>query len=353
NRDALLCRYASDGQLVWARGTGGSGEDRAYGIIQDADSNYFVTGLFTGIVDFGNTRLTCSSLFGTYVGKISGQGNFLWAVKGDGGANDFARGFGVVTDPAGNAVVNGFFSGVLRMGGFTLNATGGQYDQDGYILKFNTNGNVVWAKRTGGNGTDQGTDLHATSTGEIIEVGFFQDTARFANLSVVAAGLSDVFVAKYDSSGNVLWVEGYGGSGNEFGYGVTGDMLGNVFITGAFSGSSMFGNQALVSAGGNDIFMAGIADVSNSIPDNESSVSAFIYPNPSTGWFRFDCSSLAGTGKAIGIHIMDMAGKTTYHNENIDSQAMIDVSEIESGCYVVRFYNEDFSTCTRLVIGSR
>lgn len=204
NRDALFCRYSRDGKLLWVKQTGGIGEDRAYGIIKDNQNQFIVTGLFSDRVVLGGTLLTCNSFFGTYVAKMTGEGEFIWGVKGDGGANDFARGFGVVTDPEGHILVNGFFSGVLRIGGYALTAMGGQYDQDSYLVKLDADGQVMWARHSGGSGTDQGTDLQATAEGDIIEVGFFHDMAHWANQSIVSSDLADAFVARYDPDGNLI-----------------------------------------------------------------------------------------------------------------------------------------------------
>ncbi|MFM9056280.1 MAG: SBBP repeat-containing protein [Bacteroidota bacterium] len=336
NRDILLCRYEANGQLVWLKGVGGSGEDRGYGISQDADSNCFVTGLFTGNVNFGSTNLTCNSLFAAFVGKVSAQGDFVWAVKGDGGANDFARGFGVVTDPAGNAVVNGFFSGILRMGGSTLNATGGQYDQDNYLIKFNSGGNVVWAKRTGGPGTDQGTDLFMTAGGEILETGFFQGTAYFDATSLISAGLSDIYLAKYDSAGIVLWASGFGGPGNEFSYGVTGTGS-TIFTTGVLTGFSLFGNIPLVSSGGNDVFIARIEVLPTGMVENRAEAGFNLYPNPSNGDVHISLPH-----RPYRLQLFDDSGRLVWTRSGVGGEMQVNWTGMPAGLYrIVAMGRED------------
>ncbi|MFM7054195.1 MAG: T9SS type A sorting domain-containing protein [Bacteroidota bacterium] len=350
NRDALISHYDSNGQLLWMRGIGGSSEDRAYGIIQDVNDNYFITGLFSDVVDFDGTMLTCNSFYATYLAKLSSQGNILWAVKGDAGANDFARGFGVLVDLQGNPVTNGFYSGTLNMGGATLAASGGQYDQDSYLIKFTNNGSLLWARTAGGSGTDHGLDLHLTSNNEILAVGFFHDVANFQNTTITATGLSDVYVAKYDGSGNVLSVSGFGGAGNEYAYGVTSDDDGNVYLTGVFTGSSQMGSIPLVSNGGNDILIAKVSLTPLGINTIYGGNGLSMYPNPARDWVRLDFSDVNRENKPFQLEIQDLTGRTVLITNNVSSQVQVNVSDLQSGLYTVRFSSEDSATTAKLIV---
>lgn len=350
NRDALICHYAPDGQLIWMKGIGGGGEDRAYGIVQDANENYFVTGLFSDVVNFDGTILTSNSFYATYLAKLTSQGTVLWAVKGDAGANDFARGFGVIADQQGNVIANGFFSGTLNMGGSTLSASGGQYDQNCYLIKFDTNGSIIWARNSGGTGTDQGTDLYLTNDNDILEVGFFNNTATFNTANITTAGLADVFVAKYDTAGNILSAFALGGTGNEYAYGITSDGNGNIFITGAFTGSSQMGTFPLVSNGGNDIFIAKLVLSPLGLSPYESISPASIYPNPTIGRFQLDCSALKQKYKTINLAILDEHGKTVYKAEDISEYKRMDASQFSPGLYLIRLFGNGFTSTTKLVV---
>ncbi|MFZ9942755.1 MAG: T9SS type A sorting domain-containing protein [Bacteroidia bacterium] len=350
NRDALICHYDSNGQLVWMRGIGGSSEDRAYGIIQDANDNYFITGLFSDVVDFDGTTLTCNSFYATYLAKLSSQGNVIWAVKGDAGANDFARGFGVMVDLQGNVVTNGFYSGTLNMGGATLAASGGQYDQDSYLIKFTNNGTLLWARTAGGSSTDQGLDLHHTSNNEILAVGFFHDVANFQNTTITATGLADVYVAKYDGSGNVLSVSGFGGSGNEYGYGVTSDDDGNVYLTGVFTGASQMGSIPLVSNGGNDILIAKVSLTPLGINSLADGVGFSMYPNPANNWFQLDCSDLKQNHNNLQLDIQDLAGRSLLSISRVSDVERVDVSNLPTGLYLVRLSGPGYSSVTKLIV---
>ena len=70
------------------------------------------------------------------------------------------------------------------------------------------------------------------------------------------AGSMDVFIVKYDASGNMLWAKGAGGGSNEEGYSLSTDVSGNIYLSGYFTQPSNFGTIKLTSAGQADLFLA-------------------------------------------------------------------------------------------------
>ena len=350
NRDALLCHYDSDGQIAWVHGVGGGGEDRAYGIIQSVDSSYLFTGMFTGNVTFGSVQLTCNSFFGTYVAALDLQGSPLWAVKADAGANDFSRGFGIETDQQGNAYVNGYFSGTLRIGAATLVASGGQYDIDAFLFKLSPAGSLVWARRDGGYGNDEAQDMCINAAGEIVSIGFFADSARFLPFTVSSAGLSDLFVARYDTAGNAIAVNVYGGTGNEYGYGITGDAIGNLFMTGVFTGSSVFGPYSFTTAGGNDAFIAAVGPSASGVQEVGSGGMLFVYPNPVHDRLFLDSRLVSGMSIDAELRFTDMTGRTVLSRDMLDGATDIDVSMLTPGLYVVRWDSSGVTYTCKVVV---
>ena len=96
-----------------------------------------------------------------------------------------------------------------------------------------------WASNFGGNGEDVVRDVHVTNRGEIYTSGYFTDTAIFnvnnIEETLYSNGFYDIFVQKSDTSGNLLWVKGVGGSMFEYATGLVTDDEGNIYITGVFS----------------------------------------------------------------------------------------------------------------------
>lgn len=109
---------------------------------------------------------------------------------------------------------------------------------------------------------DEADDIYADDSGNVYIYGSHDATITIGSKSIKNFGGSDNFLAKYDCSGNLLWAQTVGGSGNEFKYflGMDNDKYGNIYITGGFHGtatvtSSDGVNKTISSNGGYDIFV--------------------------------------------------------------------------------------------------
>ncbi|TND08552.1 MAG: hypothetical protein FD123_2056 [Bacteroidetes bacterium] len=173
-----------------------------------------------------------------------------WVQRGGGLANDEAA--DVSSDAAGNLYYTGYYSTTASFGTFNVNAAG---ITDVFLSKTNAAGVYQWAVSGGGTGSDRGLSVKADAAGNSYITGFFYNTATFSSQNVISAGQQDVFVAKYDPSGTLLWLRSGGGTGADIGNGITVDNSGNVIITGEFAGTASFGSQVLTSMNGTtDVF---------------------------------------------------------------------------------------------------
>lgn len=198
----------------------------------------------------------------TPVGEICPCNSLAWARRFGGTGSDEA--FAVAVDAAGFTYATGSFSGSANFdpgqGTPSLASAG---SRDGFVQKVNRWGFPVWTRRFGGTGFDAGFGVAADSAGNVYVTGRFEGTAEFAPgsgaSSLVSAGNADVFVAKYDANGNVLWVRALGGGGFDAGLGIAVDGSGNVYTTGTFRDTADFdpgaGVTPLTSAGGSDVFV--------------------------------------------------------------------------------------------------
>ncbi|TND05066.1 MAG: hypothetical protein FD123_3686 [Bacteroidetes bacterium] len=191
--------------------------------------------------------------------KYDANGNVLWAKSAGGINTDIAT--SVTVDPSGNVLVTGTFSSdSIVFGSYTLtNTTTANYG-DVFLVKYDTGGNVLWARSAGGRYQDEATSVDTDTLGNIAVSGFFlADSMIVGPDTLLNSGNYDMFVAKYDAGGNALWARRAGGSNDDRGYAVTTDLAGNVIVAGAFlSGSIIIGTDTLNYAGGayTDIFLA-------------------------------------------------------------------------------------------------
>jgi hypothetical protein len=172
-------------------------------------------------------------------------------------------------DSSGNAYVTGYFSGTAD---FDPGAGEDSRDSSGsadiFLSGIDSDGNYIWANTWGGIDADQGYGVAVYGTGDVYVTGSFSGTADFDPGTIVDSrdsnGSTDVFLSKFDSSGNYLFADTWGGSAADQGNGVAVDTSGNVFVTGGFSwswtGGVDFdpgaGDDTRTSNGSYDIFLS-------------------------------------------------------------------------------------------------
>ena len=172
----------------------------------------------------------------------------------------------IAVDNAGNVYTLGYFIGTADFdpgpGTYNLSSTGAAYDI--YVSKLDASGNFEWAKLWGSTGHDLGISIAVDASGNVYSTGWFGGTVDFdpgaGTSNLISNGDYDTFISKLDASGNFIWAKNLGGVAFDAGYGITVDADGNVYITGAFSGTGDFDPGAgifnLVSAGSQDIFVS-------------------------------------------------------------------------------------------------
>src|SRR6185503_13759649 len=119
-----------------------------------------------------------------------------------------------------------------------------------------TSQNIPWALSAGGSGSDQGYDISNDVLGNVYVSGWFSGTAQFGGQSLTSFGLQDIFIASYDTSGTLNWVKQAGGTGNEVCAGIVTNDQGDSYITGWYSGTAVFDDSTIVSSGSYDMFIA-------------------------------------------------------------------------------------------------
>ncbi len=211
----------------------------------------------------------------SFIAKYNSAGAVQWAARQGGSGYDSAN--GVTADSAGNIIVTGTYgSSTLTIYNFdgsafgtTLAVSGGD---DSFIAKYNSEGLVQWVARQAGTGTEVGTSVTADSAGNVLVTGRYNsgsltiynaDGSAFAT-TLANSGLSDSFIAKYNSAGVVQWVARQSGSGSDFAISITADSAGNVIVSGFYTSSPMTIYNAdgssfattLAHSGGTDSFIA-------------------------------------------------------------------------------------------------
>ncbi|MBA3682952.1 MAG: T9SS type A sorting domain-containing protein [Bacteroidetes bacterium] len=245
--DTYITKTAPNGNFIWARSIGGTSNEWGTALAVDALGNVCITGIFQGTIDVdpSPTSYTFSAASGneSYVLKLDGNGNFLWAVSMNG--NGYNRADGICVDAAGNIYTAGYFFTTVDFnpgpGVFNLTSAGGE---DLYISKLNSNGVFLWAKQIEGLTYADVANITVSALGEVSLGGTFDGTLDLDpginTYNVSSAGAWDVFVLRLDAAGNFVWGNSFGNNSNSNAYQMTQNNLGEIYITGNFIGTIDF-----------------------------------------------------------------------------------------------------------------
>lgn len=249
--DIFLAKLDVDGRHVWSWRFGDGQNQAGNGVAVDGAGGVYLTGFFSGTVDFGGGALASAGSRDVFVARFDAAGNHVWSERfGDAGTQN---GTGLAVDGSGSVVVVGFFVGSIDFGGGTLTSAG---LEDAYLAKLGANGNHIWSKSFGDSDVQVVAGVAVDGSGNVIATGSFKGTVSFGGGALTSAGSRDVFLARFDSAGNHSWSKRFGDSSNQHGTAVAVDASGNPVITGSFEGSADFGGGALTSFGLSDIYLA-------------------------------------------------------------------------------------------------
>jgi hypothetical protein len=253
----------------WAKSMGGNLPDGGSSIKLDALGNVYISGYFSGTVDFDPGaaiyNLTSKGGLDFFIQKLDFNGNLIWAKSIGGSMEDVSR--SITLDSFNNIYLTGYFEGSVDFdpgtGVFNLNSSGGS--KDIFIEKLDVNGNFLWAKTMTGDSlySDEGTGIEIDQDNNIYVTGYFSGTVDFdPNIGVYnisSNSIKDIFIQKLNQNGNLIWVKSVGGNSEDHALDITIDNLNNVYTTGFFIGAVDFnpgpGVYPLGSKGAWDIFI--------------------------------------------------------------------------------------------------
>lgn len=232
--DIFIAKYNSSGVVQWVKSAGGVNGEAATSIAVDASGNVYVTGSHGGDATFESTTISTYGGTDIFVVKYNTSGDFQWVKAAGGEQNDVSQ--SITVDNSGAIYLTGSYIDYAHFGATIINAEG---ESDIFIAKMDNAGTFQWIQTAGGENKDQGKGIVADNTG-IYLTGDFEGTATFSTFSKTATGLSDMFIAKYNTSGVCQWVKSAGGGADDHGGGLAIDGSGNVYITGQFYGTATF-----------------------------------------------------------------------------------------------------------------
>jgi Secretion system C-terminal sorting domain/Beta-propeller repeat len=249
-RDAFILKINSNGDFIWVKQFGGDQIQENIYFTLDSDGNIYTSGQFYGIVDF-DPGITVSNLLtltsSSFISKLNNDGEYIWAKH----INSLVMDNGIIMC---NAIGVGNDGSLYTAGCFAdsvdFNPDDNEYiltssgSVDNYISKLDSNGNFVWAKKTGGLSDEEIHSIFIDNSYNVYTVGYFRDTADFdpseAVYNLVSNGNTNGFISKLDVNGNFIWAKSVGNDQNfnsETFTSIAVDISGNVYSIGSFTGT--------------------------------------------------------------------------------------------------------------------
>jgi frataxin-like iron-binding protein CyaY len=205
----------------------------------------YVAGSFSGTSDFdpgaGSTVLTSAGNDDLFFQKLNSSGQLIWAKSIGGTGNDNLGDIRV--DSSGSIYASGSFKGSMDAdpnSSTTILTSNGNGDV--FVLKWDANANLIFAKSFGGSSEDRTNGIYIDSSKNIFLTGYFMgnmDLDPGSNIvSVSSNGLTDAFVSKLSANGHYVWGRTFGAYDFDYGYAITGDDSGHVFGLGVYRGNT-------------------------------------------------------------------------------------------------------------------
>ncbi len=345
-RELFVVKYNAAGDLQWATVSDGSYFVQTNAIAADAAGNTVITGYFSDDLTVGSSTMSAVGNYDIFVIRLDADGNKQWGRQAGGSTTYFDEGYGVAMDAAGNAYVTGCFAGTSSFDDVTL-AGSGQNNLDIFLAKYDASGDVIWARSAGSTGDDRGMDVSVDAAGNAYLAGYVHGNADFSGTPLPSIGNADIIVAKYAPDGIFQWVQQAGGNSVDHANGIAADATGNCYVTGSFRFTANFGSHQINAQGSlSDFFVAKVgSSIITSVLDIASSNTVTVYPNPTRDMLFVRLEN----GAALRVELYDILGNRVL-SQNITDNRPIKVSHLPAGMYVLRTFEGSSMSTHRVVV---
>ncbi|PZF74060.1 T9SS type A sorting domain-containing protein [Taibaiella soli] len=329
------------GNIIWQKFWGGSGSDRGYGIIPDGNGGYTID---------GDVMSTDGDAYGAVYGphdcfviNVDSIGNTRWFKRfGSSGSVQYLNRIG--------KTANGYFVAGFASGD-GAHVHGSLGDNDIWVMKLNNTGDTVWTRVFGGSYLDRNVSIAVTNDGGVFMNNvILSHDGTFGNSGVLFGN----YLIRLDSNGNIVWKNRMGSNKADApGQGIVTCDNGYVFtaeasqvsrdVTGIDHGSFEMWLCKLNVDGLDNLTPDAPCNYQPPAPPQPSAVaqlnpngSVSLYPNPTTGIFQLK-NLIVGSN----IKMMNLVGQKVYEQTAVKKEEQINPGTLAPGLYLVQITTPD------------
>ncbi|MBK6997149.1 MAG: T9SS type A sorting domain-containing protein [Lewinellaceae bacterium] len=321
--DAWAFKIAPDGNLIWQKTIGGAGFDYLYAL-QETQNGELIVG--------GGSSSTNGDLAGAnnqggedyWIAKLSTNGDLLWNKTYGGSDKDGVRGVCIATD--GDIIVTG------QTGSNDGDVTGAYGGFDAWILRLDSDGDLLWQKVLGGSAYESGFSIFQRADNDFIFAG---ETSSYDGDVVGQHGENDAWIVKFDENGDLKTSTCLGGSKNDHTRSTVPGANNSMIVAATIASSD---GDVSLNHGLNDVWIVKLSVPLGLKPEapNAEGLTLTISPNPASNLVQI-VTNINGIKR---VDIFDESGKFIQMLEMDQFEKSLPVNNFPAGIYHVRMMTQ-------------
>ncbi len=232
NKNAFIIKMDNEGDVVWSKQINGNFLNNKLFLKNDSENNLIFTGSFTGTLNIDSTTYQSKYFSDILIAKFNDKSEVIASKVFEGSANDLIN--DIAINKNNEIFLTGSFENELIISDIVLESQG---RKDAFLIKLDTNFQVVFSKQIAGIYDDYGQNISIDSEDNILLAGSFSDKIQLSKEdTIVSNGLLDVFLIKYDKNCIIIWAESFGGFANDYQSSIAINNFNNIYLTGTYRG---------------------------------------------------------------------------------------------------------------------
>lgn len=312
NTDGFLTKFDSNGMVVWTKSITGTSSESIAAIDVDLQGNIYVCGSFSSNpTTVGGLALTPLGVGELFLAKYDTNGTVVW-VKKFGGINSGTVSAIDVSDWGKISILGSFNGGSITIESTVLTNTNSGY-ADVYVAQYDLDGNFLWSKKIGGMAAEEPQSIKIDNNGNTLASLNFSsqsilvDNLTLTNSSNLQNGFSyygDFAIIKYDTNGEVIWANRFGGNDSDTITSISLDSSNSLFISGRFLSSNLNMGSTTLNSNSGEMFNVKLTPNGDLVWARNTGSSSFVSTNlVDSDGNLYICGSFFGSAIFDGITV--------------------------------------------------